>query len=307
MQPMWIKSVLILPVMLEASLFLFTKLILLPVRLLYSLSPRNSEKLPYEKLVERASQYPPMGKPLPSAIKNQQDKWARRIARLAKLYSLSKILEIGSGAGLASKRLESLGYDVFSSDIADSLNSQQFNGQLKYVIADTCSTLPFPDGSFELVFSINTFEHFQEPEKAFDEMIRVTRKGGLIFTSFGPLFFSPWGLHASRRLSFPYPQLLYLKEDIQQYLVRNQDALSDTYDKNSDPHQIGPFVNQYSVKQFREMFHQNDVRFRIIYYSERLSVTGLTTILKFTRLLKGSAPSFWDLLTSGIKFLAVKQ
>jgi len=40
-------------------------------------------------------------------------------------------------------------------------------------------------------------------------MLRVTAPGGLIYLDFGPLYCSPWGLHAYRSLRMPYPQFLF--------------------------------------------------------------------------------------------------
>lgn len=43
--------------------------------------------------------------------------------------------------------------------------------------------LPFPDNSFDLVYSCATFEHFLNPAEAVKELHRVTRPGGINFHS----------------------------------------------------------------------------------------------------------------------------
>ncbi|MDQ1635162.1 MAG: hypothetical protein QOJ32_1971 [Frankiaceae bacterium] len=44
--------------------------------------------------------------------------------------------------------------------------------------------LPFRSGSLDICFSSNVLEHVPDPERMGDEMVRVTRPGGLIFLSF---------------------------------------------------------------------------------------------------------------------------
>jgi arabinofuranan 3-O-arabinosyltransferase len=55
-------------------------------------------------------------------------------------------------------------------------------------------TLPFPDAVADVTFSSNVLEHVAEPGRLVDEMVRVTRPGGLIYVSF-TAWYSPWGGH----------------------------------------------------------------------------------------------------------------
>ena len=70
------------------------------------------------------------------------------------------------------------------------------------------------DASFDIVSSFDSFEHMPDPEAALDQIVRVTRQGGLIFLDFGPLYASAWGLHAYRSLRMPFPQFLFSPEFI---------------------------------------------------------------------------------------------
>lgn len=55
--------------------------------------------------------------------------------------------------------------------------------------------LDFPEDSFDRIFSVNCFEHVDDMEKAFSEMYRVLKPGGMLFTIFGPIWSSPVGHH----------------------------------------------------------------------------------------------------------------
>jgi SAM-dependent methyltransferase len=54
--------------------------------------------------------------------------------------------------------------------------------------------LPVRDGAADICFSSNVLEHVPEPLRFIDEMVRVTRPGGLIYLAFTN-WYSPWGGH----------------------------------------------------------------------------------------------------------------
>src|SRR5690606_6245713 len=48
--------------------------------------------------------------------------------------------------------------------------------------------------SFDVTYSSNVLEHVSDPWRMADEMVRVTRPGGLVFLSY-TLWWGPWGGH----------------------------------------------------------------------------------------------------------------
>jgi SAM-dependent methyltransferase len=54
--------------------------------------------------------------------------------------------------------------------------------------------LPLAAGSVDVCFSSNVLEHVPEPRRMLDEMVRVTRPGGIVFCAFTN-WLSPWGGH----------------------------------------------------------------------------------------------------------------
>lgn len=54
--------------------------------------------------------------------------------------------------------------------------------------------LPLADGSVDVAFSSNVLEHVPDPRRMAEEMLRVTRPGGVVFLSWTP-WLSPWGGH----------------------------------------------------------------------------------------------------------------
>lgn len=82
-------------------------------------------------------------------------------------------LEVGSGGGQLQHVLERyVGIDIAAS--AGRFMARPFS-------AASATALPFPDETFDIVWSIWTLEHVFDPEKMLYEMRRVTRSGGHIF------------------------------------------------------------------------------------------------------------------------------
>jgi len=98
-----------------------------------------------------------------------------RVSEFVDRFNLGKrpVLEIGSGRGYLQDIVENYtGLDI-------SPNVARFYH--KKFIVGTATALPFPDDSFDGVWSIWVFEHVPNPEQAFREMRRVTRDHGVIF------------------------------------------------------------------------------------------------------------------------------
>jgi SAM-dependent methyltransferase len=71
--------------------------------------------------------------------------------------------------------------------------------------------LPFADASFDVCYSSNVLEHVPDPERMADEMVRVTRPGGLVFLSYnnwlapnGGHETAPWHYLGGRRAADRY-------------------------------------------------------------------------------------------------------
>jgi SAM-dependent methyltransferase len=101
-----------------------------------------------------------------------------RFLRLLDQHPGARVLDCGSG-GRSHPRVVSVEY------IGHRNNSVQ---------ADV-HHLPFRDASFDLVLSQATLEHVHTPQQAVNEMVRVTRPGGLLYIEVAfmqPLHQEPW-------------------------------------------------------------------------------------------------------------------
>lgn len=99
------------------------------------------------------------------------------------------VLDVGAGPSQFADAFIAAGARYVPIDYDASVPSVRRGG----VVADGAA-LPFADGSLDVVFSSNVLEHVVDPERVADEMVRVTRPGGVIFMSYTN-WLSPWGGH----------------------------------------------------------------------------------------------------------------
>jgi SAM-dependent methyltransferase len=102
------------------------------------------------------------------------------------------VIDVGGGAGYFTAVFRSRGASSFLFE-PDRAELASGDGTQPAVLADGY-WLPVADGRADICFSSNVLEHVADPAGFVDEMIRVTRPGGLIYISF-PNWHSPWGGH----------------------------------------------------------------------------------------------------------------
>jgi ubiquinone/menaquinone biosynthesis C-methylase UbiE len=139
-------------------------------------------------------------------------------------------------------------------------------------------------------------EHFEDPQKVLTEIQRILKPGGYFYTEFDPLYYSPRGLHAYRKINIPYLQVLFKIEDLKKY---------------ADLHQLNwdelPYVNAYSVTKFRTICQNMTNEFKLKTYQEIVDVSALDLIKKYPSCFKKENIAFRNFIISGIKILAIKK
>lgn len=105
----------------------------------------------------------------------REEELRRVLDRHSNLFAGKDLLEIGSGTGVQLKHLASICRSAVGIEVAESFYTphrvtevQQYNGL----------HIPFPDRSFDVVFSSHVLEHIKNEETVHCEMQRVLRPGG---------------------------------------------------------------------------------------------------------------------------------
>ena len=105
----------------------------------------------------------------------------------------SVMLDVGGGPGYFRDAFGRAGATYFSLD-ADVGELAGTGTIAAGTVIGSGMQLPFADGSVDVAYSSNVLEHVVDPWLMAEEMVRITRPGGLVFISY-TVWFGPWGGH----------------------------------------------------------------------------------------------------------------
>lgn len=103
------------------------------------------------------------------------------------------MLDVGGGPGYFRSAFEAAGVRYISLDVEVATHAEAEEHPRRAVVGSGMQ-LPFATGSIDVVYSSNVLEHVAEPWKMADEMLRVTRPGGITFLAY-TVWHGPWGGH----------------------------------------------------------------------------------------------------------------
>jgi SAM-dependent methyltransferase len=125
------------------------------------------------------------------------DDTVAQLGRYAELAGVplagSRVLDVGGGSGYFSDALRATGASAICVDV-DAGEMAERGDMPAGAVLGSALALPFATGCVDICFSSNVLEHVPDPERMADEMVRVTRPGGLIYLSYTN-WLSPHGGH----------------------------------------------------------------------------------------------------------------
>ncbi|MCP4681814.1 MAG: class I SAM-dependent methyltransferase [Desulfobacterales bacterium] len=204
------------------------------------------------------------------------------------------ILELGCGAGMVSCALQHKGRVSIPIDIRSGFDERAVREEVPFFKMDAAQ-LGFKDESFDIVFSLAAFEHFNEPDLVLKEATRVVRTGGYIYLHFGPLYMSHFGLHAYRSITVPYCQFLFQEELLMNFCI----------EKNLKPPDFSS-VNKWSLEDYRELWARYSSKLRRIKYYEYLNVDHVNLIVRHSSCFKSKTKNFNNLVVPELEVLFQK-
>ena len=108
-----------------------------------------------------------------------------------------RLLDVGGGPGYFADAFRKAGATYLALDAdAGELELHGRSPEKGTTVLGSGMQLPFRTGSLDVAFSSNVLEHVPQPWTMSDEMVRVTRPGGLVFISYCN-WLSPNGGHES--------------------------------------------------------------------------------------------------------------
>ena len=102
------------------------------------------------------------------------------------------MVDVGAGPLYFARAFERAGATYIGCDV----DAGDFHQKSAHGLAVACvgEKLPFATGSIDIAFTSNVLEHVPDPQAFCEELIRVTRPGGVAIASFTN-WLSPWGGH----------------------------------------------------------------------------------------------------------------
>jgi ubiquinone/menaquinone biosynthesis C-methylase UbiE len=168
-----------------------------------------------------------------------------------------KVLVVGCGKGIDCELLRQKGAkDITGLDISDRIGQDYPHPNIAYLRASATS-IPLGDNSFDLVFSLAALEHFFNPKKAIEEMLRVAKKDHFVYIFTALLWNSPFGHHM--RNIFPNDPWIHIRKE-------TPDEVHEYYGKEFCDTQFGHATgfdhikymygdgfNRVSIKEYKEI------------------------------------------------------
>ena len=159
------------------------------------------------------------------------------------------VLDLGCAAGTTTRIMSELvgptghavGIDMSAARVEEAIRLSAKCGNTSYRVG-AASTLPCADEEFDITWARFLFEYLAQPSLALDEMIRVTRRGGLVCVA-----------DLDGNCIWNYPEDPDLVTDIQQTL----DALGTRFDPDIGRKLFTLFVNAglKDIKVDAQIYH----------------------------------------------------
>jgi SAM-dependent methyltransferase len=234
----------------------------------------------------------------PEGLSERASEKVRQLEARVPLEQCRSCIELGcwDGMVLAALRKSPRAIAAYGADRStDGIDARARDVGVRFVQTDA-SQLAFASNSVDLIYSFAAFEHFADPRGVIEESWRVLRPGGHLYLSFGPVYTSPYGLHAYRQIPVPYCHYLFAEPDLKAYATRA--GLPAAW----------PYVNGVSVTAYRRLWAEQGARFESLYYDEHTTGgVGTELIAEYPACFRAKVPTFDDLLVSAIDICLRKR
>jgi len=174
------------------------------------------------------------------------------------------ILDVGGGFGMHAWKLLPRCQKLYISDVINypvsydghllhllvekhARNNRPFDLSKIMLIESDAQRQLFRDDLFDVIISVNAFEHIPDPAKALYEICRVAKSDALIYLTFDPLWTSPTGGHFHEYVQEPWAHLLW---PVERYRAKMQAA-------GASERELADFpdgMNRRRLSSFRELF-----------------------------------------------------
>jgi SAM-dependent methyltransferase len=124
----------------------------------------------------------------------------------------ASVLVVGCNAGGDCRTFIEMGAgSVCGLDVDDNIGADFRDPRVEYR-QEPIERASFPSDAFDVVFCYATMEHVTGIEEGFQQMARMTKPGGILYSLASPLWCSPMGHHMGNFAAHPWVHLVHDRE-----------------------------------------------------------------------------------------------
>jgi SAM-dependent methyltransferase len=167
------------------------------------------------------------------------------------------VIDFGCGLGAEAVELAQRGAKrVIGLDIQQSCLEQARIAAQRAGVADRCTFSVDTTEKADVIISLDSFEHFEDPAAILDRMKRLLNPGGRVIASFGYTWYHPYGGHLFS--VFPWAHLIFTE----QALIRWRSRLRN--DGATRFSEVAGGLNQMTIKRFEKIVANSPFEFERI-------------------------------------------
>jgi ubiquinone/menaquinone biosynthesis C-methylase UbiE len=209
------------------------------------------------------------------------------------------VLDLGCNRGYLlhsfyqHEKFEGIGADLVSYYLKD---ARRDYGDIFKFVETTPTTIPLPDSSVDVVYTIDTIEHLSQPKELFAEVYRVMKPGGVFLVHYNP-WLNPHGSHLEDIITFPWPHVFFSMDTLLQTAAKLYDSphydtacffIDQNGKKKPNPFQNqkswGTYLNFMTIRKFNRLLKQTPFQVK---HQEKIGFGGAT--FKISRAVRGLA------------------
>lgn len=164
------------------------------------------------------------------------------------------IIDFGCKSGLESIEMAQrgakrvVGLDIWESELAKAKPAAEKAG-----VADRCVFASRTNEKADIVISLDSFEHFDDPAEILNIMADLLSPGGYVLASFGPTWYHPLGGHLFS--VFPWAHLVFTEKSLIRW---RSDFKTDGATRFGE---VEGGLNQMTIRRFEELVSRSPFEF----------------------------------------------
>ena len=176
-------------------------------------------------------------------------------SRIWKEFEEKVVIDFGCGSGVEAVEIAQHGArKVIGLEKREHLLTQAADRARRAGVADRCIFATETNELADVILSIDSFEHFDDPAGILRIMRTLVKDEGVAVVEFGPPWYHPLGGHLFS--VFPWAHLLFTEDSLIRW---RSDFKSDGATRFSE---IEGGLNQMTIRRFRQLVQESEFEFK---------------------------------------------